>query len=87
MHISIDLPDDLVARLQEHWGDLSGRALEAVAVAAYRDGILSAADVGRLLGHTSRWETERFLNDRRAFLEYSEDDADRDTDALRHIGG
>lgn len=87
MHISIDLPDDLVTRLREHWGDLSGRTLEAVVVAAYHDGILSAADVGRLLGHTSRWETEQFLHERRAFLAYSENDAGRDTDTLRRLSG
>lgn len=87
MTISIDVPEDLVHRLQARWGNLSQRALEAVAVEAYRDGVISAAEVGRLLGHTSRWQTEAFLHEKQAYLHYADEDLARDTETIRKTTG
>ena len=87
MTISINVPEDMVSRMQASWGNLSRRALEALAVEAYRDEVLSAAEVGRLLGHSSRWETEAFLREKQAYLHYTEDDLIRDTEAIRNVTG
>jgi predicted HTH domain antitoxin len=83
MSFAIDLPENIVSHLQKRWGNLPRRALEAVAVEAYRDEALSLAEARQLLGHASRWETEAFLKAKQAFLHYSEDDLERDTDILR----
>lgn len=85
MTISINVPEDVVSRLQAKWGNLSRRTLEALAVEAYRDEVLSAAEVGRLLGHTSRWETEAFLQERQAYLHYTEEDLTRDLETIRNV--
>ena len=85
--ISINVPEDVMSRLQARWGNLSRRALEALAVEAYRDEVLSVAEVGRLLGHTSRWETDVFLQERQAHLHYTEDDLARDVEAIRNVTG
>ena len=87
MTISIDVPEDLISRLQENWSNLSRRALEALAVEAYRDEVLSAAEVGRLLGHHSRAETEAYLHQKQAYLHYSEEDLTRDVEAIRKASG
>ena len=87
MTIAIDVPEDLMNRLQARWDNLSRRALEAVAVEAYRDGVLSTAEAGRLLGHASRWETEAFLHERQAYLHYTEEDLTSDAETLRKITG
>ena len=83
MTISIQVPEDVVARLRAGWGDLPLRALEALAVEAYRDELLTSAEVGQLLGHASRWETEAFLHARRAYLSYDVADAGDDRERLR----
>lgn len=83
MTVTFTVPEDLRPRLQASWGNLSRRALEALAVEAYRDGVLSSADVGRLLGHTSRVETEVFLSERSAHLHYCAEDIVRDVATLR----
>jgi hypothetical protein len=62
MTVSIDIPDDLERRLRDGWADLPRRALEAVAIEAYRTQALTTAEVGRLLGFESRWEVEAFLS-------------------------
>ena len=48
---------------------------------------LTAHQVGQLLGHGSRWETESFLKRVHACLHYSEDDLERDIAALRSARG
>ena len=87
MTISINVPEDMMSRLQASWGNLSRRALEALAVEAYRDEVLSAAEVGRLLGHKSRWETESFLHGKQAYLHYTEEDLTRDIETIRNVTG
>lgn len=87
MTLSIDVPEDLVSRLQARWDNPSRRALEAMAVEAYREEVLSAAEVGRLLGHASRWQTEEFLNEKQAYLHYSREDLARDAETLRKLSG
>lgn len=87
MTISIDVPEDLMGRLQANWTNLSRRALEALAVEAYREEVLSAAEVGRLLGLSSRAETEAFLHARQAYLHYSEEDLARDLEVIRKASG
>jgi len=44
-------------------------------------------EVGEMLGHSSRWETEPFLKQAQASLHYGEDDLERDLAALRTARG
>lgn len=83
MTIFIDVPEDMISRLQASWGNLSRRTLEALAVEAYRDEVLSSAEVGRLLGHGSRSDTEAFLYEKQAYLHYTADDLANDIDVFR----
>jgi hypothetical protein len=83
MNVTIEIPDNLYANLCSQWQDVPRGVLEAVAAAAYRSGTLSAHQVGELLGHGSRWETDQFLNGVQAYLRYSEDDLERELAALR----
>lgn len=82
MHVSITLPDDLASQMREQWGDLQRSTLEALAAAAYRRGILTHAQVRRLLGLGSRFETDAFLKSAGAYLDYPEDDLRKDLRAL-----
>ena len=62
MQITVELPNDLA----QH-PDPARAALEAVAVAGFRSGDLSAYQAGRLLGFTSRFEFESLLKNRGIF--------------------
>ena len=65
--------------------DLSRIALEALAAQGYRDGKLSHSEVQRLLGFNSRWETDSFLKQAGAHLDYTEADLERDLKTAQQI--
>ena len=75
--IAVELPEEIAKRLESAWRDVSRGALEAVALEGYRDGALTRDEIGRLLG-LSLWETETFLQQRQAYLQYTEKDLDDD---------
>jgi predicted HTH domain antitoxin len=75
--IAVELPEDIVKRLETAWQDVSRGALEAIALEGYRDGTLSREQIGRILA-LSFWETEAFLKERQAYLAYDEEDLNQD---------
>ena len=64
MALSINMKDDVRSALEGRWGDLSRRLTENLALDGYRQGLLSVAQVRRLLGFASRWEAQEFLGSR-----------------------
>lgn len=79
MIITLDLPDDIARAFS---GDLSRRALEALAVEGYREEALTQLQVGRLLG-LSRVETEDFLASYVDLYNYEPEELNREAEALR----
>jgi predicted HTH domain antitoxin len=82
MNIIIELPLDLEQRLQSHLGKLSQRALEAVAIEAYRSKLISTAEVQQMLHLPSRLATDAFLKQNETYLPYSEADMEQDLQAI-----
>jgi hypothetical protein len=62
MVITLELPEQAEAVLRNAWDDLPKAALESLAAEGYRAGKLSCAEVGQMLGHSARWESEDFLS-------------------------
>ncbi len=60
MEVTLHIPDDIAKRLSASGGDVSRRALEAIALEGYRDQTLTLFQVSEMLG-LSRVETEDFL--------------------------
>ena len=80
--IAIELPEDIASRLGEP-NDLSRVALEALAAQGYRSGKLTHAEVQKMLGFNSRCETDSFLKQAGAYLDYTEADLEHDLTVLR----
>jgi Uncharacterised protein family (UPF0175) len=76
-HVAIELPEEIASRLGEA-GDLARVVLEALAAQGYRSGKLTHAEVQRMMGLTSRWETDSFLKQAEAYLDYTEADLEHD---------
>lgn len=86
MKVTIDLPDDVSAALKGRWKDVPRRALEAVAVDAYRTGALTEIQVRRLLQFESRFQVHELLKDHHVPLRYSEADLEDDLRTQRELG-
>jgi predicted HTH domain antitoxin len=81
MDVDFSLPEDLPRKLQERWGDLSRRALESFFAQAYREEPLTLGEVRRIFGHETRMETEAFLKEQGALLNFSEEELEQDLKA------
>lgn len=86
MNLTVYLPDDLAARLAVEGGDLSQRALEALASEEYRAGRLTKADLKRLLGLETRAELDGFLKQHGVFEPYTLADLERERRDLDRLG-
>ena len=60
MEVTLHIPDEVAKQLDPQGGDLSRRALEALAIDGYRKQTLSLYQIGHVLGLT-RIEAEDFL--------------------------
>ena len=83
MEISIKVPDEVGRRLHDRWHDLPRHALEALLVDAYRQNLLSAAEIQAALGLPSRYETDAFLKRAGADLGYTWHDLENDLRTFR----
>ena len=78
MKISIDLPDDVVARLVDAGQDLSLAALEALAIDAYRMNRITGHQLRQLLDIQSGYDLDGVLKRHGVPLEYTLDDFERE---------
>ena len=85
MDVCIEVPEDIVHRMQTRWSDLSRGMLEALAIEAYRAGVITEAEVQRMLNLPSRWDVDVFLKDAQAYIDYTEIDLEEDIDAIRKL--
>ena len=83
MQIAIELPSDIVTQLESV--NISRRILELIAADRYRQGHIGAAEVRRMLNFSSRWETYEFLKREKAYLPYTEEDLEQDSQATSNL--
>ena len=83
MDVSITVPDDVVQRLKTRWHDLSRSTREALAVEAYKSGVITENEVQRMLNLDSRWEVDEFLKRACVYIDYTEIDLQHDIDSIR----
>lgn len=86
MQVTVDIPDEVAERLKTAGGDLSRRALEALALEEFRRGLLSKPELRRLLGFATRDALDGFLKARGTFENYSLDDLARERRDLKRLG-
>lgn len=86
MNLIVQIPDDVAQRLAAAGGDLSRRALEALALEEYRLGHLTKPELRRLLGFGTRDALDGFLKTRGVFEPYSLDDLERERRDLQRLG-
>ncbi|MGL6339206.1 MAG: UPF0175 family protein, partial [Waterburya sp.] len=68
MEITVNLPDKLTEKIGEQWGDLSKKVVDSLALEAYKSKIISTAELGEILGFSSRLEIHDFLQKSGVYL-------------------
>jgi predicted HTH domain antitoxin len=86
MNMTVEIPDDLVGQLNAADGDLSRRALEALALEEYKSGHITKAELRRLPGFDTRYELDGFLKAREVWADYSIEDLRREIQDLQSTG-
>jgi hypothetical protein len=86
MELTVQIPDDLARRLSAVSGDLSRRALEALALEEYKGGHLTKPELRRLLGFGTREALDGFLKAHDVFVDYTLDDLEQERSDLRRLG-
>jgi hypothetical protein len=86
MELTVEIPDDLANRMNASRGDLSRRALEALALEEFKAGRITKPELRRLLGFGTRYRLDGFLKSHDLYEEYTMEDFERDRDALKQLG-
>jgi len=86
MQVTLDIPDDVAERLKAAGGDLSRRALEALALEEYKRGQITKPELRRLLGFGTRDALDGFLKAHDVFEAYSLEDLARERRDLERLG-
>ena len=86
MNVTVHIPDDLASRLTAAGGDLSRRALEAFAAEEYSHERLTKPELQRLLGIETSFQLDEFLKAHDVWIEYTEEDAERERRGLQRLG-
>ncbi len=87
MIVNIEVPEDLSARLIEDGESLERQVLEALAAEGYRAGKLTTAEVQRMLGLSSRLQTDAFLKGHEAYMDYTEEEIREEVEAIHKVLG
>src|SRR5271166_4367258 len=85
MNLTVEIPDDLAARLGAG-GDLSRRALEALAAEEYKHDRLTKPELQRLLGIETSFQLDEFLKAHDIWIEYTQEDAERERKSFQRLG-
>jgi len=86
MDLIVEIPDDVAGRLKAAGGDLSRRALEALALEEYKRGRLTRREIRPMLGFETRAELDEFFKTHEVFGSYTPADLERDRRDLRRLG-
>jgi predicted HTH domain antitoxin len=84
MLLSVEVPDPIAHSLRLDGPQSKRRALEMFALEGYRSGELSRGQISEMLEMEFN-ETEKFLKDHGAFLQYTADDLEKDAANLREF--
>jgi hypothetical protein len=86
MELTVQIPDDLARRMGASGGDLSRRALEALALEEFKDGHITRPELRRLLGFASRYGLDEFLKAHDVYEDYTLQDLEQELEGLRRLG-
>jgi len=85
MQITVEVPDELVQKLDQTEENLSRRLLEVMIADAYRSDKISTAEVRQILQLPSRLTVHLFLKQMGVYLNYNEAELEQDLQTLKEF--
>ena len=86
MELTVHIPDEIAPRLQAAGGDLSRRALEALALEEYKSGHITKPELRRMLGFETRHELDGFLKVHGVIEEFTFEEVEQQVETLKRLG-
>jgi hypothetical protein len=86
MELTVQIPDDLARSMSASGGDLSRRALEALALQEFKTGHITKPELRRLLGFGTRYQLDGFLKAHEVYEDYTMEDLEQELEGLRRLG-
>jgi hypothetical protein len=86
MNVTVEIPEDLARSLRAAGSDPSRRVLEALALEEYKSGRLSLPELRHVLGFETRYELDGFLKQHELWIDYDEEDLERERITLDRFG-
>jgi hypothetical protein len=82
----VQIPDELASRMSASGGELSRRALEALALEEFKSGRITKPELRRLLGFGTRYQLDGFLKTHDVYEDYTLQDLEQELEGLRRLG-
>ncbi len=86
MELTVQIPDDVARSMSASGGDLSRRALEALALEEFKSGHITKPELRRLLGFGTRYQLDGFLKAHDVYEDYTMQDLEQELEGLRRLG-
>jgi hypothetical protein len=86
MELTVQIPDDVARSMSASGGDLSRRALEALALEEFKSGHITKPELRRLLGFGTRYQLDGFLKAHEVYEDYTMEDLEQELEGLRRLG-
>ena len=86
MELTVQIPDDLARTMSAAGGDLSRRALEALALEEFKSGHITKPELRRLLDFGTRYDLDGFLKAHEVYEDYTMEDLEQELDGLKRLG-
>jgi hypothetical protein len=86
MEFTVQIPDDLAKSMGADGGDLSRRALEALALEEFKSGHITKPELRRLLDFGTRYELDGFLSAHEVYEDYTMEDLEQELEGLKRLG-
>ena len=86
MELTVQIPDDVAKSMSASGGDLSRRALEALALEEFKSGHITKAELRRLLGFATGHQLDGFLKAHEVYEDYTIEDLEKELAGLKRLG-
>ena len=86
MELTVQIPDDVAASMSASGGDLSRRALEALALEEFKSGHITKAELRRLLDFATGHQLDGFLKAHEVYEDYTIEDLEKELAGLKRLG-